>query len=547
MDLGNVAIGLSNYKDLEQQRAEKLQAMQIQKEQHAQNMETTDQAQEQMDLQLQQLKRIQAKQLRTDIYDALTPAIEDGDLGLLKQIMKDPNTDQVFGNIVDVRGLGTADADGEEFGDLVFESLGITDADKLTPAQKQDILREAKNKDLVVTTDAAGNKQVISIAKLAASTGYYGAKSKKEKDIAAAMAQTGNLELLYGYQTTIGDTDAAAKSLAAIEKLRGIKNTAKGGTGSSGTAAIKNYTLAAKYILKQEGKEPTKANLEDKIGELIYKGTYTASSKKVIESEAFAKAAEPTLSSIETKYAKRELTTEDALKELNSNPVLSKAVRKDRQDVFLDKRYKEAVAAMEGGITAIQEFGRFTQFVNDNHVDKNVLTSIGQAVSDKFSSSYKGDWSMEEIKKHESEIGSYVTNLMKTKTAEGMSQLATMALIKSMSGLAVSDEEAARYKKLLATGSTDDIHATMKAAWTFMTTKSNAIRSTLDRIGADYKAYALKQNLIVDQALGQVNIKRRDAKVSAPVPVAENGKPITVRDFANSLTEAINKTLEDAQ
>jgi hypothetical protein len=491
--------------------------MQIQQEQHAQNMQSKDLEQERFEIQNKEITRLRNKQLRNDIYDALTPAIEDGDLGMLRQVMKDPDTNALFGNVIDVRAIGTDSRDGEDFGDEVLKSLGIKDYDTLTPEKKQTILENAKSKDIVVVTNSDGSKRAISIAKLAGGMGYYGNKSKKDKDVAALMAQKGNLDGLYAHAVAVGNTEDAEKYYKAIDKLQRLqykyKPSSIGGGAPKQTAAIVNAEYAVRAKL---GPKATKEQIKQAAGEMIYKEYMTAGTKAIMEHQGAQQGAAGPIGELQTKYNTGDVNTTEAL-EMMRNPAIDTAVKQDRLNLYKDAQYKDSVKAIEGSVEAVESFGRFVQYADKKNVSKNILTEIGHAVSSKFSKEPRGDWSPEAIAKYEKDANSWMAREAQTERAKGMVQLATMALIKSMSGLAVSEQEAKRYEDLLATGSSDDIHATMLAAHTFMQTRSDAVRSSIRRIGdAGYSAWAFKQTLVLDKSFGTVNIKPSNYSTGKP-------------------------------
>jgi hypothetical protein len=517
MSFGNAVIGASQGMALVDQRNERLKKLQMQQETHEQQKTLTDQKIEQQDLVLKQLKQELSKK---QMFEAMSVAVKQKDPTLLKNwLLKDPEAQELFENPVDFKVASQVDdLDGTE--DEILLDNGF-DPQTIEQMSQEDKLKAIKQfgDDTFVITKADGSKETMTLDELAAGTGYLNQVGKQDREEYAKAIAAGGLKRAYALAIFKGDEELAKKYKEALKQSEPT-------SGEKPTAAYKN---AKTIVLAQQ---PELANNPKALDKAI--GTYMAEDAQT----AKRKNLDMALSALEKGQQVYESVTQvkdpEAAHRILSTKTAREAYTLENELIKNDKNVQTAIPDVEKNLQAIQSFTPIIESIASGKVkDLNAITKAINTIKDKLPHENARFWNIDgmDAAKFEEDARQYVNQLNLSANAT----LATLSLLKAMSGLAVTEQEREIYDKLLGQTPTDDIHKMFVAAQTFVKSRGLATSGFIDRLATNYPVHAATYKVQLDKVLSTAKPENY-TKVDPEVEIQK--QKMLASEIAKALKEA---------
>jgi len=500
MNLNNVAIGASQGISLVDKRKETEQRLQQQQETHRASMAQKEQVQSQNDIKLEQqqlaLDETKRALFRRDTDEALDSWASTGDATLFKNLRTDESFTKMYGDIADIQTA--AEVDPGELADQILLESGVstTDIDKMTPEDKTKVVKAA-GEHIMILTKADGSKHTTSLEELSAMSGRTSRADKVKRDIYAKVVAAGGTKRALALAEVRGD-EKEVKRLTEALKLIGDNTPSKTSSKDPG------FVTKAKYMVKADGGDPEDEQLvANKVAEIE---ASTAKSKNMsLESNKRAQAIEKSTDILAAETPEQLQATLNTPSTVAVRTLEAKALKDD-------PIFKESTRSFMGTVQSITGFQRVVSGIKEAGITANMGTKLkdwGEAmVNDKADNKF---WSSNPSLK-EQYSSNMASQVSKRFANDQQLQLATVALIKSMSGLAVTNEEREMYMQMLGAGKTQATRKVLVAAQTFI----NSQKSVLDTFTSMLSnAYPVTGAMLKQQVKFAVTPSAKESKANA--------------------------------
>jgi len=494
MNINNIMIGADRGSMLVEQRQQKEEVLKRQQETHNSNMQKAEQIRDANDIKIQQaqteLNTIKKQLSRKEFDEAFKTFTNYKDSTLLKKwALEDPEGNKILGNPVDIKTATELNAfDGIEDEILLQNDFKEQDLAKMTPEQKVEAIHNFGD-DVLIMSLANGHKVVTSADELAAKSGYLSRVAEKDKQEYNKAVIAGGLKRAYALALYKGDKELAERYKQAILSTQSV---------SKSTTNISKPTSKMKegaFIAEAQGIDPNSAEGKQIIANHIES---TAKQKNDAYAQQKINASKDVISML------NKATTPNEINNIIGSDTFREAYAAENDLLKKDKASEKLLSETNPSLDAIGSFGQVVQAINSGKVkDKNAITNSLDAISSKmtFKDSYK--WDINDKTTIQTDAKDYVARSELNVKA----QTATLALIKAMSGLAVTDDERKLYKELLKTGNLDDIHGMLIAAESFIDSKKDLILNQIDRVSGLYPAHASLIKSKLQVGLNSIKIK----------------------------------------
>jgi hypothetical protein len=526
MNVNAVLAGASQGNKLVEQRNTREQKLRQLQEQHNANMEQKAQVKDQNELKLEQqeirLDELKKSLFRRDSDDALDSWASTGDATLFKNLKDDPQFKRIYGDIVDIQTA--KEVKPGDLADQILLENGVSTSDiaKMSPEDKEKVV-QAAGEHIMILTKADGTKHTTNLEELTAMSGRTSRADKLSREMYTKAIIAGGAKRALALAEYNGDT----------EKIKSLTDTLKtiGAYTEKTTSKDPAFVTKAKYMVQAEGGDPTDSTLvAKKVAEL----ETTTAKQKNLNAEAAIMAQGVTQAKDITA-----VRTPSELSAVINTPSVLKTRKLELDALNKDKKYKKSVEAFTDTINSIVDFNNVLDSIKAGKIEANAMTKLqdmGEAmVNNKKDAEF---WSSNPgmRKQFTDEAASMASKRMSNDI---LLQKATLAVIKSMSGLAVTNEEREMYLKMLGAGNTQATRKVLIAAQTFINAQKSTLNTFTDMLASEYPVTGavLKQQVVfatnkshVKNSSGK-NIKVDDKQVADAV----KNKKILLKSLIDSM------------
>jgi len=479
MNMSAITIGVNNGMDMVRQRQDREQKLRQEQEQHQANMAINKQQQSMNDLKIQQMEQTidQTNKaiFRKDTDEALDTWSKYGDATLVKNLKDNSQFKKLFGDIADIKTVSELNEfDGLEDQLLLENGVPANEISKLTLDEKKEILK-AQGDHLLVMTRADGSKITTNLEELTAATGRLNRADKKRKEEYTKAIVSGRL----GGGLVLAKINGDDKTAKAFEEAIAATKTSKTSRADRPTSAMKN----AEALGYKPGSEEYKEYIKDQT-------TPAEVRNRNARAEVIDKAPE--------------LAKEIEVGTLSpTSKLVAPAKEIETRVISKSEPLKAIVKEYSGTVDAMYGYGRVVDLAAKHKLTKNAITNISDrvdAMSNKKAGYVSDIWAnMDDAKEFEKSIQD---DKLLRRMADKELKLATVALIKSMSGLAVTDEEKKMYMNLAGADNMSSMEEAMLAAMTFISSKRGLLTKQLDRLADEAPIHAAIYRKQINDTLG---------------------------------------------
>jgi len=473
--------------------------------------------------------------------DAAMEAATYGDASLLSRWVKDPNN-TAFGDVADFRQVSTMDThDGME--DMILQEAGFSleTINKMSMEDKNKHIKKI-GEDIYILTSADGTKHTFDLEQLASHSGYTSRISKAKQDRYSKASIAGGLKRMLSQALVEGDDQMVNKIRYQMTQIAALEKTNK-----TETYKPSAKQRDARFIAEQQNPGASEAELNSATAKIMEEQGKTAYEKKLdvkaeIKASGMDAAADITAAFNNGGPHARDILT-------NSKAV-SKILATERDSLKGDIILKTSVAEFEGVVSSIGAFGLAIDSIEATDVTSNAFTKVRDSFVNMTNKTTTLNKDVKESAFWATDPNNKATYIAEADRAaaatftEVIHKTAMFALIKAMSGLAVSDGERQAYEDLMGSNNLNATRKLVTAARAFIMSKRSSLGKSLSRLKSTHPATAALLETHLAQATTRSKAGRElDEKNAADnivrAKAAEKAKAIKKNELLKNFMESM--------
>jgi hypothetical protein len=526
MNVNAVLAGASQGNKLVEQRNAREQALRQQQEQHKASMESKAQIKDQNELKLEQqeiqLDELKKSLFRRDSDAALDSWASTGDATLFKNLKDDPQFKRIYGDIVDIQTANEVKP-GDLADQILLENgVSANDISKMTPEDKEKVVQAAGD-HVMILTKADGTKHTTNLEELTAMSGRTSRADKLSREMYTKAIIAGGAKRALALAEYNGDT----------EKIKSLTETLKtiGDYTAKPTSKDPSFVTKAKYLVQADGGDPSdETQIAKKVAEL----ETTTAKHKNLNAEATIRAQGVT----QARDIKAVRTPSELATVINT-PSMLKTRTLELEALNKDKKYKKSVDAFTDTINSIVDFNNVLDSVKAGKIEANAMTKLQDMGEAMLNNKKDAEFWTSNPGMREQFTSDAASMASKRMSNDILLQKATLAVIKSMSGLAVTNEEREMYLKMLGAGNTQATRKVLIAAQTFVNAQKSTLNTFTDMLESEYPVTGavLKQQVAFAASKSHVmHNKAKNTEVDSKQAVdAVKNKKILLKSLIDSM------------